>query len=74
MNECLGWTGLGHCGGGDIGCGTMGIFCLVVNAEKATLCIIEELRQHGLLAEAKVILSPDPETDEERRRCSLSRA
>jgi len=27
MNERLGWTGLGHCDGGDIGSGTMNIFC-----------------------------------------------
>lgn len=25
MNERLGWTGLGHCDGGDIGSGTMNI-------------------------------------------------
>ena len=28
MNECLGWTGLGHCDGGDIGSGTVNICCL----------------------------------------------
>lgn len=29
MNECLGWTGLGHCDGGDIGSGAINIFCLI---------------------------------------------
>jgi hypothetical protein len=32
MNEGLGWTGLGHCDGGDIGSGTMKIFCYVADA------------------------------------------
>lgn len=35
MNGRLGWTGLGHCDGGDIGTGTINIFCFVVDPNKA---------------------------------------
>jgi predicted DNA-binding WGR domain protein len=49
MNECLGWTALGHCDGGDIGSGTMSIFCFVVDAEKAKELIVKELKSHQLL-------------------------
>jgi len=56
MNQRLGWTGLGHCDGGDIGSGTMNIFCFVVDTDKATQCITEELRVHDLLVGARILL------------------
>jgi len=56
MNQRLGWTGLGHCDGGDIGSGTMNVFCFVVDTDKATQCITEELRAHDLLNGARVLL------------------
>ena len=49
MNECLGWKGLGHCDGGDIGSGTMNVFCFVVDAETAVPHVVEELKTNGAL-------------------------
>jgi hypothetical protein len=49
MNECLGWTGLGHCDGGDMGSGEMSIFCFVVDASVAEGVIVRELKSHGFL-------------------------
>jgi len=46
MNEWLGWTGLGHCDGGDIGSGTMNIFCYVADARIAESVIVRELKSH----------------------------
>lgn len=56
MNHRLGWRGLGHCDGGDIGSGTMNIFCFVVDADRATQCIVEDLKLHGLLPGARILL------------------
>jgi predicted DNA-binding WGR domain protein len=55
LNERLGWTGLGHCDGGDIGSGTMNIFCFVVDIDKATQHVVNELKAHDLVADMKVI-------------------
>lgn len=49
MNEGLGWTGNGHCDGGDIGSGTANIFSYVLNPEKALQTTLEELRESELL-------------------------
>src|SRR6266511_2253886 len=49
MNKRLGWTGLGRCDGGDIGSGTMNIWCLVMNPDTAVPVIIRELEQSGYL-------------------------
>lgn len=49
MNECLGWTGNGHCDGGDIGSGTINIFCYVVDPEIAARTTIECLGEENLL-------------------------
>lgn len=49
MNECLGWTGLGHCDGGDMGTGTMNVFCFVVDSAIAQRVIAEELKSNDLL-------------------------
>jgi hypothetical protein len=49
MNERLGWTGLGHCDGGDIGTGTMNIFCYVADTKVAESVIVRELKTHGFL-------------------------
>ncbi len=61
MNERLGWTGLGHCDGGDIGSGTMNIFCFVVDPDKALQVIAEELKTKHLLEGAKIILASEDE-------------
>jgi hypothetical protein len=49
MNEALGWTGLGHCDGGDIGSGTINVFCFVVDAQLGLACILEALNGTGEL-------------------------
>ena len=69
INESLGWSGLGHCDGGDIGSGTMNVFCRVVDAGIAGKIIVKDLSEHGLLEgaviaqvigdKAKVLWPPD---------------
>jgi len=61
MNECLGWRGLGHCDGGEIGSGTMNVFCFVVNVKTAIPHVLEELRKNELL-EGAVVAVGDPQT------------
>lgn len=62
MNECLGWTGNGFCDGGDIGSGTANIFNYVIDVEKATQTIIQELKKNNLLDEVKIAYySPEEE-------------
>jgi predicted DNA-binding WGR domain protein len=58
MNECLGWRGLGHCDGGDLGSGTMNIFCFVVDAKKAVPHILDELKTNGLVDGAVLAVGP----------------
>ncbi len=62
LNECLGWTGNGSCDGGDIGSGTANIFNYVVDVEKATRTILEELENNNLLEGVKIAyLNPEDE-------------
>jgi hypothetical protein len=63
MNECLGWTGLGHCDGGDIGSGTMNVFCSVVEPEKAVRVVVQELRAKQVLEGARIILKSEEGDD-----------
>ena len=56
MDECLGWTGNGHCDGGDIGSGTINTFVFVVDAETATKTITSTLRSSGILNDALIAL------------------
>ena len=56
LNECLGWTGNGHCDGGDIGSGTMNVCSLVVNPYLALEPIVKELREHNLLEGAVIAI------------------
>lgn len=44
MDELLGSTGLGHCDGGSIGCGSMEVACFVVDADNARRVIAEDLQ------------------------------
>lgn len=64
MNDCLGWTGLGHCDGGDLGSGTMNVFCEVVNRAIAEPIIIADLREYGFL-EGAVLARRDRAGNEE---------
>ncbi|MBM7648655.1 putative DNA-binding WGR domain protein [Bacillus ectoiniformans] len=63
MNECLGWTGNGHCDGGDIGSGTANIYNYVIDPEKAAESILGELANHDLLSDVKIAFE-DPEEEE----------
>jgi hypothetical protein len=54
MNECLGWTGLGHCDGGDIGSGEMNIFCFVADTDIAERVIVRELKSKSCLEGALI--------------------
>ena len=69
MEECLDGSGLGNCDGGDLGSGTMNVFCFVTDPNKAQRVIVDNLRSHSLLDDAviaqrvgedyKVIWPPD---------------
>lgn len=55
MNEELGWTGLGNCDGGDVGSGTMNIFCMVVDIEIAYEVIRKSLAKAKKIKGARII-------------------
>jgi hypothetical protein len=57
MNESLGWRGLGHCDGGDIGSSTMNVFCYVVDASIAIPHIVQELKSEALIEGAVIAIS-----------------
>ncbi len=54
LNECLGWTGNGHCDGGDIGSYTINAFSWVVDPHIACKTIVDALRDSGLLQGAVI--------------------
>jgi len=54
LDETLGWTGLGYCDGGDIGSGTINIFCFVVDPAAAVECIVQALRRRRALKGAVI--------------------
>jgi hypothetical protein len=54
LNDCLGWTGLGHCDGSDAADGALNIYCYVVDPVLAGETIIDELRGHGHLEGAVI--------------------
>ena len=49
LNDCLGWTGNGHCDGGDIGSGTINAYSFVVDPRLAKDAIVAALKKHGLI-------------------------
>jgi hypothetical protein len=59
MDNCLGWTGLGHCDGGDIGSGTMNVCCLVVDPDVAIPVIVRELKKRGHLDRVTIAIETD---------------
>ncbi len=63
FNNCLGWTGNGHCDGGDIGSSTMNIFCYVVDKNIAVHTILEVLEENDLLENLKIAYA-DENTEE----------
>jgi predicted DNA-binding WGR domain protein len=60
MSECLGWRGLGHCDSGDLGGGTMNIFCFVVDATKAMRRVVHELKANRLDDGAVLAVGSEP--------------
>ena len=56
LNECLGWTGNGHCDGGDIGSGTINVFSFVIDPYLARDAVVEALRKAKLLSGAIIAL------------------
>jgi predicted DNA-binding WGR domain protein len=54
LNECLGWTGNGHCDGGDIGSGTTNVFSFVVDPHLAAKTVVATLKKNKLLEGAIV--------------------
>jgi len=44
LNETLGWTGLGHYDGFEIGSGAMECFCFVVDAQIGAQVISDDLQ------------------------------
>lgn len=59
LDDCLGWTGLGHCTGGQIGSGSMEVFCGVVDPFIALDSILETLRQNNFLEDAVIAVKVD---------------
>lgn len=64
MNDCLVPTGLGYCDGGDIGSGTINIFCEVVDAAAAEPIIVAKLTENNEL-EGAVIVKRERKGDDE---------
>jgi len=54
LNEALGWSGLGHCDGSDVGDGTLNVYCYVVDAKVASEVIVQELKSKDLLRDVVV--------------------
>ena len=49
LDDCLGWTGNGHCDGGDIGSGTINAFSFVVDPHLAKDAIVAALEKNELI-------------------------
>ncbi|MED1303708.1 hypothetical protein BK704_22120 [[Bacillus thuringiensis] serovar konkukian] len=61
MDEALGWSGNGHCDGGDIGSGTINIFTFVIDVDKALQTILDELENQQLLDAVRIAYVNDDE-------------
>lgn len=59
LDECLGWTGNGHCDGGDIGSGTMNIFAYVVDPDVAAQTVLQTLETEHMLEGAIIAINDD---------------
>jgi hypothetical protein len=54
LNDVLGWTGLGHCDGHDIGSDTLNVYAYVVDPNLALEPLVKELTETNLLREAVI--------------------
>ena len=61
MDEALGWSGNGHCDGGDIGSGTINVFTFVIDVDEALQTTLEELKNQQLLDGVKIAYVNDEE-------------
>lgn len=59
VNECLGWTGNGHCDGGQIGSGSIEIFAYVIDPIKACGTIVDELSESDMLTGAVIAVESE---------------
>jgi hypothetical protein len=59
LNECLGWTGNGHCDGGDIGSGTINAYSFVVDPYLARDAIVAALKKNKLIDGAIIAIQRD---------------
>lgn len=64
LNNCLGWTGNGHCDGGDYAYDIATFFCYVVDKDIATSTIVDALEEDGLLFAGLKIAYADEKTEE----------
>ena len=63
LNECLGWTGNGHCEGGDAESEIVNLFCYVVDKEIAIDTILKAIEENGLPQNLKIAYA-DEKTEE----------
>ncbi len=63
LNECLGWTGNGHCDGGDIGSGTVNAFSFVVDPYLARDAIVAALTRNELIDGAIIAIDSEDDYD-----------
>jgi hypothetical protein len=61
LNGSLGWTGNGHCDGGQMGSGSMEIFSYVVDPVIACATVVKDLQENGILDGALVAYTSDGE-------------
>lgn len=54
LSDALGWVGVGHCDGGDIGQGKINVWCKVVNSELGKQAVLDGLRSRELLEDVVV--------------------
>lgn len=64
LNNCLGWTGNGHCDGGDLSDEAATFFCYVIDKDIAIETILEALDEESLLFENLKIAYADEKTEE----------
>ncbi len=63
LNESLGWSGNGRCDGGDIGNGTINLFCSVVDPALAVKSIVVALKKAKRLDGAVIAVSPSADVE-----------
>lgn len=61
VNESLGWTGNGHCDGGQIGSGSIEVFAYVIDPHIACRSLVNDIESKGLLEGAVIAYENDDE-------------